>query len=88
MQQSLQPIFHLINSFLPSVATFMVISAIISSLPQLSGQKGKSQPNEAKFNGMKLQRATINRNLNRALPIRTKAYTIPTSMRTRTSRNY
>jgi hypothetical protein len=87
MQQSLQPIFHLFNSFLPSVATYMVISAIVSSLPQLSGQKGKGQLNEARFNGMKLQRVVSNRAMNSA-PIRTKAYTIPTSMRTRTTRNY
>jgi hypothetical protein len=78
-QTSLQPIFHLFNSFLPAAAASMVILAFMSSLPDF-GKKAKPQMNPATLSGMKLKRATS--------PTEVKAYTIPTSMRPRPSRNY
>jgi hypothetical protein len=80
IQLSLQPVFHLFNTFLPSAAAFMVLSALFSALPDF-GKKAKHQMNPAEFSGMKLKKAT-------PLPVDVKMYTIPTSMRTRTSRNY
>lgn len=88
LQLSLQPMFHLFNSVLPSLATFMVLSAFLSALPNF-GKKASPQ----------MQRATSGRILRKPVtfvgmkrqPVastQVKAYSIPTSMRPRTSRNY
>ncbi len=88
LQLALQPIIHLFNSILPVAAGFMVILAVLSSLPGFIGKGPKGQmkaaipvgmkPKHAMSNGMRLKRATHHATI---------AYRIPTSMRTR-SRNY
>jgi hypothetical protein len=80
IQTALQPIFHMINTFLPSAAAFLVLSAFMSALPDF-GKKAKPQTSKVPFNLMKLKKVT-------PLPVNVKMYTIPTSMRARTSRNY
>jgi hypothetical protein len=79
-QLSLQPIFHMFNSFLPSVAAFLVVSAFLSALPDF-GKKAKTQAKPAGFKGMKLKKAAT-------LQVDANKYTMPTSMRARTSRSY
>ena len=89
IQSSFQPIFHLFNSILPSISAFMVVSAVLSSLPNLTGQRTKGQVNQTGFNRMKLQWAKANRvKQGSAASHNVLPYTIPTSMRTRTSRKY
>ncbi len=80
IQNSFQPFFHLINSFLPSVASFMVFSAVMQALPNF-GKKGKQQMKQAQVSLFKRRQAA-------PLPTNVKVYTIPTSMRTPTSRNF
>jgi hypothetical protein len=80
IQLTLQPVFHMFNNFLPSAAVFMVVSAFLSAVPDF-GKKAKNQTKPALFNGMKLKRVA-------PIAVDAKTYTIPTSMRSRTSRNY
>lgn len=85
---TLQPVFHMFNSFLPSITAFLVISAIVMGLPVNSSKNGKRQPARVS-NGMKLQRASFNRpRQKQPSTVGVKMYTIPTSMRIRNSRDY
>ncbi len=74
-QLSLQPVFHMINSFLPSTAAFLVLSAVVMGLPARSGKGEKLQPKRAASSRMKLQRVAPTGGM--------KSYRIPTSMRPR-----
>jgi hypothetical protein len=80
----LTPIYHLFNSVLPTMAVFMVVSAVLSSLPSRSGNPENRQLKRAPATAPKLKLSTY-----RATQIRhaqqtgTKTYTIPTSMRSR-----
>ena len=74
IQLYLQPVLHLLNSFIPSAASFVVISAFLSSYPDYLCDKAKSQPRQATSRA--IERYGM------------KACTRPASMRPRSSRNY
>jgi hypothetical protein len=83
IQLTLHPIFHLFNSILPPLAAFMVASAFLTSF---SGTAAKRQPKPAIANAPKLKRIPYQgKKLNQVTPNRAKAYTMPTSMRSRPS---
>jgi hypothetical protein len=75
IQLALQPVFHIINTFVPSAAAFTVFLAVLSSLPARSGKKGELQPKRATIAGMTPQRIPTGGHV--------KSYTIPTSLRPR-----
>jgi hypothetical protein len=84
-QTTLQPVFHLFNSFLPSITAFLVLSAVVSGLPE-RGKKGERQPAHA-LSGLNLKLATSKVRVKHYPSVEAKMYTIPTSMRSR-PRNY
>jgi hypothetical protein len=85
----LTPIFNLFNSFLPPVAVFLVISAVISSLPARSGDPANRELKHATATAPKLKAAAYHGMKRRQIvPNGTKTYTIPTSMRSRPQRFY
>jgi len=79
-QMTLQPVFHLFNNFLPSITAFLVLSAIVSGLPE-RGKKGERQPAHA-LTGLNLKLATNKVRVKHYPSVAVKMYTIPTSMRT------
>jgi hypothetical protein len=79
IQQALQPIFHLFNTIMPSASMFMVLSAVLSSLPNGSSNREKRHLQQAPMRRTKISMPAYRGTMN---------YTIPTSMRTRATRNY
>lgn len=85
----LTPVFNLFNSFLPPVAIFLVISAVMSSLPSRSGDAANGELKQARAIAPKLKRAAYQGIKTRqTAPTGTKTYTMPTSMRSRPPRFY
>lgn len=83
----LTPIYHLFNSVLPPMAVFMVVSAVLTSLPSRSGNSENRQLKPATATAPKLKLATYRATLVRqAEHAGTKTYTMPTSMRSRPPR--
>jgi hypothetical protein len=85
-QMTLQPVFHLFNAFLPSLTAFLVVSAVVSALPERAGKKAEHQPAHA-LNPMNFKLATNRVRVKHYPSVGAKMYTIPTSMRSR-PRNY